>query len=404
MSASGYTAYCQLPTASCLLPTASCLLPTAYCLLPLLDLIVEAIRRDGPLTLAAYMDLALYHPEHGYYAGAGQRSGKAGDFYTSVDVGPLFGELLAVQFAEMHALLARDAPGAAFDLVEAAAGNGRLSHDVLDAAERHHPAFYASARLTLVERSAAARQSQRDGLGSHAVKLAESRPDLPAAVRGVIFANELLDAMPAHAVVMRGGTLREIYIDHREGRLVEVEGALSTPALAEYFDWVGARLDEGARAEVSLAAREWVRGAAGALSAGFLVLIDYGHTAAELYSRTHAGGTLMAYHRHTAGAVDWLSRPGEVDLTTHVDLTALRLTAESAGLTTVGVVDQTYFLTALGLAERLETGHDRSSVARRLAAKTLVMPGGLGSTMKAAVFARGLGAPALRGLADGRLT
>jgi SAM-dependent MidA family methyltransferase len=134
------------------------------------------------------------------------------------------------------------------------------------------------------------------------------------------------------------------------------------------------------------------------------VLIDYGHRAAELYSPTHAGGTLMAYHRHTAGRVDWLARPGEVDLTTHVDLTAVQLTAEAAGLRTLGVIDQTYFLTALGLAERLETGHDRAAVVRRLAAKTLVMPGGLGSTMKVAVFARGIEAPALKGLAGGRLT
>jgi SAM-dependent MidA family methyltransferase len=371
---------------------------------PLREVILEAIRRDGPLTLAAFMELALYHPEQGYYAAAAQRSGRGGDFYTSVDVGPLFGELLAVQFAEMHAILERHAPGRVFDLVEVAAGNGRLSRDVLDAAERHHRALYDAARLTLVERSAAARQSQRGVLGPHAVKLSAAGAELPAAVRGIIFANELLDAMPAHAVAMRGGSLREIYIGDRDGRLVEVEGAPSTPALGEHFERVGARLDEGARTEVSLAALDWVRGAAGALSLGFLLLIDYGHNAAELYSRTHAGGTLMAYHRHTAGATDWLARPGEVDLTTHVDLTAVQRAAEAAGLTTLGVVDQTYLLTALDLAERLETGHDRSAVARRLAAKTLILPGGLGSTMKAAVFARGIGAPALKGLAGGRLT
>lgn len=368
------------------------------------EIIRSIIRRDGPLTLAAFMDLALYHPGQGYYARSAQRSGRAGDFYTSVDVGPLFGELLAVQFAEMHALLDRVTPGAPFDLVEAGAGDGRLSRDVLDAAARHHPRLHDALRVTLVERSAAARESQRETLGPHVHKPAASAGTLPPAVNGVIFANELLDAMPAHAVVMRRGALREIYIDDRDGRLVEVEGALSTPALNEHFEGVGARLDEGARAEVSLAALDWVRSAAAALSSGFLLVIDYGHPAGELYSAMHAGGTLMAYHRHTAGAADWLAQAGEVDLTTHVDLTAVRLTAESAGLLTLGMVDQTYFLTALGLAERLETGHDRAAVARRLAARTLVMPGGLGSTMKAAVFARGVGTPALSGLAGGRLT
>jgi SAM-dependent MidA family methyltransferase len=370
----------------------------------MLDIIRSAIRRDGPLTLAAFMELALYHPEQGYYAREAQRSGKGGDFFTSVDVGPLFGELLAVHFAEMHALLDRRTPGAPFDLVEAAAGNGRLARDVLDAAERNHPALYEAARLTLVERSPMARGGQRDVLGHHADTLAASAAVLPTAVHGVIFANELLDAMPAHAVVMRGGTLREIYIDDRSGQLVEVEDTPSSSALHDHFERVGARPGEGARAEVSLAALDWVKAAAQSLASGFLVLIDYGHTAAELYSATHAGGTLMAYHRHTAGRVEWLAHPGEVDLTTHVDLTAVTLTAEAAGLTTLGLVDQTYFLTALGLAERLETGHDRSAVVRRLAAKTLIMPGGLGSTMKVAVFARGVGAPALAGLAGGRLT
>lgn len=370
------------------------------------DIILSAIRRDGPLTLAAFMELAQYHPEHGYYARAAQRSGRAGDFFTSVDVGPLFGELLAVQFAQMHAVL-RDTTGCAvFDMVEAAAGNGRLSRDILDAAARHHPDLYEAARLTLVERSAPARTAQHETLGRHAPRLAASAADLPPHTHGVIFANELLDALPAHAVIMRGGHLRELHIAEDHGRLVETENDLSTPALAEHFERVGVTLGEGARAEVSLAATDWVRAAAQSLAAGFLLLIDYGHPAAELYSPTHAGGTLMAYHRHIAGAGarNWLDHPGDVDLTTHVDLTAARLTAEAAGLTTLGLVDQTYFLCALGLAERLESGHDRAALARRLAAKTLIMPGGLGSTMKAAVFAREVGAPALRGLAGGRLT
>lgn len=370
----------------------------------MIDIIRAAIRRDGPLTLAAFMELALYHPQRGYYARAAQRSGRSGDFFTSVDVGPLFGELLAVQFAEMHDVLQGATGDSRLDLVEAGAGNGRLSRDILDAAVAHHPDVYASVRVSLVERSDTAREAQADTLGPHEHKLADSAPGLPPSVHGIIFANELLDAMPAHAVVMRGGQLREIYIDDRSGTLVEIEGELSTAELEDHFSRLAVSLDEGARAEVSLAAQQWVRDAAAVLATGFLLLVDYGHEAARLYSPLHAPGTLMTYDRHRAGATGWLACPGEVDLTTHVDLTAVRLAAEGAGLSTLGLADQTYFLTGLGLAERLETGHDRAALSRRLAARTLVMPGGLGSTMKVAVFARGVGAPALRGLSAGRLT
>src|SRR3982751_2929114 len=120
------------------------------------------IRERGPLTVAAFMDLALYDPECGYYARAAQRSGRAGDFFTSVDVGPLFGELLAAQMAEMFGILES---GPAFDLVEAGAGNGRLSADILRAVRDNHPELYSALRLHLVETSATARGAQRATLG-----------------------------------------------------------------------------------------------------------------------------------------------------------------------------------------------------------------------------------------------
>jgi SAM-dependent MidA family methyltransferase len=146
------------------------------------------------------------------------------------------------------------------------------------------------------------------------------------------------------------------------------------------------------------------RRASRAIERGFLLLIDYGHHARELHSDTHRSGTLAAYRSHTAGAIHWLDEPGASDLTSHVNLTAVRDTAEGAGLRTLGLVDQTYFLLALGLAGRLDTGDDRRAVSGRLAARTLIMPGGLGSTMKVMVFSAGLDGAALKGLAGGRLT
>jgi SAM-dependent MidA family methyltransferase len=376
------------------------------------DRLTEIVGERGPLTVAAFMDLALYDPALGYYARASQRSGRAGDFFTSVDVGPLFGELLELQIAEMVQFLdgAERQPseppsslaGGTVDLVEAGAGNGRLSADVLRAARDQHPALFARLRLHLVEASEAARGAQRDTLGDLAVRLASSAADLPESFEGILIANELLDAMPVHQVVMRPDGLREVYVQaHDElpregGRLAAIEGPLSTPALAAYLEDVEAPLEPGWTAEINLRALEWMRRAARQMRRGFIVLIDYGHEASVLYSASHAQGTLTSFAGHTAGGASvgtaprWLQHPGRQDLTAHVDFTSVRAAAEREGLVTLGFLDQTYFV--LGLA------HDRlDQIANRRALKTLMMPGGLGSTHKVLILGKDVGRPSLRG-------
>jgi len=363
------------------------------------------------------MELALYHPEIGYYARAAQRSGRAGDFVTSVDVGPLFGELLEVQLAEMAGILAAchaeqtgrppdrnpaaNQPNSAshFDLVEAAAGNGRLSADILRAARRRDPAFCNRIRLHLVEASAAARAEQVHTLGAEGGRLASSSPDLPASFEGVLLANELLDALPVHQVVMRPDGLREVYVHASGAWLRTGEGLPSTPALEAYLDRLGVVLEPGWRGEINLQAVEWIRAAARHLSRGFIIIIDYGHPARELYSATHSGGTLTTFTRHTsagpersADAPAWLEDAGERDITAHVDFTSVQAAAEAEGLTALGFLDQTYFLMGLGAATA-----DAGDLKRRLALKTLLMPGGLGSTHKVLILGKGVGTPALAG-------
>jgi SAM-dependent MidA family methyltransferase len=341
------------------------------------------------------MELALYHPDTGYYARAAQRSGRAGDFFTSVDVGPLFGELLEVQLAEMAGLLAIDL----VDIVEAAAGNGRLSADILRATRRRDPRLYDRVRLHLVETSASARAAHGEVLGDMCNRLASSSPHLPASFAGVLFANELLDALPVHQVVMKPEGLREIYVDGSSGSLRTVEGPPSTAELTHYLDRVGVTLEPGWRGEINLRAVEWLSDAAARLTQGFIIVIDYGHEARELYSVTHSGGTLATFSRHvmagperSADTPAWLEDPGERDITSHVDFTAVRLAGESAGLATLGFLDQTYFLMGLGAGSA-----DAGDLRRRLALKTLLMPGGLGSTHKVLIFGKHVGTPALAG-------
>jgi SAM-dependent MidA family methyltransferase len=366
------------------------------------------------------MELVLYHPECGYYARAARRSGRAGDFFTSVDVGSVFGELLAKQIGEMFDLLNHRAHEGhtndrdhtdhgeqseggmrSLGLVEAGAGNGRLAADVLSALERTNPSAYNRAALHLVDASPAARAEHRRTLGAHADRLAFSSPELPASFEGVLFANELLDAMPAHQVVMREPGLQETYVDvdPRDGALGLREGPMSTTRLQEYLEHAGVSLEPGWRAEISLRAIDWVRDAARRLARGFIILIDYGHEARELYSVTHSAGTLTSFSRHVSAGpeqaaplVPWLQSPGERDLTVHVDFTSVRAAAEAEGCTTLGYLDQTYFVMALAadsLANR--------SLTERLALKTLLMPGGLGSTMKVLILGKNVGTPTLVG-------
>ena len=380
----------------------------------LIDLICER----SPLTVAAFMELALYHPALGYYARAARRSGRAGDFFTSVDVGPLFGELLEVQIAEMAALLwperSASAPQHPIDVVEAGAGDGRLSADILRAARKRHPALYEAVRLHLVESSAAARAAQPDTLFDARDRLLSSAAMLPDTFEGVLIANELLDALPTHQVAMRESGLREIYIAHqsqagsrqwsRGSRLTTIEGPLSMPELRDYLARVQAVLEPGWRTEVNLAAIDWIRDAARRLTRGFMILIDYGHEARELYSPAHSAGTLTSFSGHRSGGADvssdalpWLAEPGERDITAHVDFTSVRAAAEAEGMTTIALLDQTYFL--MGLLPGLE---NPESAIRHPQWRTLIVPGGLGSTMKVLILGKGVGTPPLKGCSFSR--
>ena len=371
-------------------------------------LIVRRIRERGPMTVAAFMDMALYHPQLGYYTRAPRRTGRAGDFYTSVDVGPQFGALVAAQLDEMRRLHAVGGGPAELDLVEVGAGNGQLARDVLDAAESTYPALHAAARLTLVETSPAARAVQPQTLGRHRARLHASLTHLPDRIAGVILANELLDALPVHAVTMTDRGLREVFVDEAGGRFVERVGPLSSPALEHHFEALGTMPAPGWRGEVSLAAGAWMRTAARRLTRGFILLIDYGRSARELYTGGHASGTLTTFRGHRVDAAGddreqpggpaWLSNPGERDITSHVDFTSLGRAAREEGLDVLGLVDQTRFLLGLGALDTLEEPQDgTAALRRRLALKTLLVPGGLGSTHQVLALGKGMGRPALKG-------
>jgi SAM-dependent MidA family methyltransferase len=370
--------------------------------------LAHRIARDGPITVAAFMDAALYDPEEGYYAAAAQRSGRDGDFFTSVDAGPLFGEVLATFVARVSAALGHPDP---FDLVEAGAGNGRLMRDVLDTLACEHPDLYGRLHVHLVERSRTAREAQRPTLRAHAPVVRTIGDDLPVSIQGLLFANELLDALPVHRVRMTAGGLVETFVTAREGRLALTEGPASTPALEDYLRRLGISLAPGQVADISLAARDWCARAARSLARGFLLLVDYGHEAPRLFTEGPACGTLRSYAGHQADpgprarlarvsgetraphdgreTPAWLLEPGTRDLTADVDFTTVRQTLEQAGLRLLVQTDQMHWLLASGLLGRLarpQPPDAMPALRRRLQAKTLVTPGGPGTTHQVLLF------------------
>ncbi|MBZ5529327.1 MAG: SAM-dependent methyltransferase [Acidobacteriia bacterium] len=363
-------------------------------------LLFDRIRRQGPLTFADYMRECLYHPQLGYYSRAEAR--RFADYYTSVDVHPVFGRLLARQFAEMWEQLSRPAE---FRLVEAGAGVGRLAGHVLDFAEARLPELYAALKYVAVERSSGRRAQSAGRLARHiAAGRCEVLLEVPARIStGCLFSNELLDALPVHRVVQRGGALQELFVGGAKGKFEEILAPLSTCAITDYFAAQGILLQEGQQAEAGLEACDWITEIARRIERGFLLTVDYGLPAAELFDAYHLRGTLLAYRGHRADE-DYYGAPGEQDLTAHVNFTALEQWGARGGLEPLGTVSQTEFLMALGKGNEFEDLYEPGAgeaerVRARLLLKTLIFPEGMGGRFRVLIQQKGVPGARLTGLA-----
>ncbi len=367
---------------------------------PLARELLQRIRAQGRMPFAEFMRQCLYHPTWGYYSRA--EAERFADFYTSVDVHPIFARLLARQLAEMWDRLGRPRE---FWAVEAAAGTGRLAAQLLDFAARELHEFYGALRYVAVETSAARRAVHSSALAPHiSAGRADSLAELPLEIPcGCIFSNELLDALPVHRVAIKRGEWREVYVAADGETLREELGPLSTPEIETFFHEQGVTLREGQQAEAGLDACRWLADAGARLGRGFVLTVDYGHHAAELYGERHHRGTLLAYANHTVSE-DFLRAPGEQDLTAHVNFTALEQWGRRSGLQPAGCVTQLEFLVALGRGnEFADLCEPRASevekIRGRLLLKTLIHPEGMGETFRVFIQHKGVAAPRLTGLA-----
>ncbi|MBA2718632.1 MAG: SAM-dependent methyltransferase [Chloroflexi bacterium] len=355
----------------------------------LLATIRAEIERSGPLTFDRFMEIALYDPARGYYRGAATRPGRAGDFLTAPEAHPLFGRTLARFALAVHASIG--AP-ASFTIREHGAGTGALAA-ALVAELLAAPDGPAAIRYLVAEVEPARVDAVRAALND--LDGASVEPDDGDPIDGLIVANEVLDALPTHRIVQRGASLREILVGlGPDGGLVDVEAEPTTPALEARLAAESVVLADGQRAEICLALDTWIDGAAAGLRRGVLLLIDYGHPAADLYdSGRRAAGTLATYLGHQVGD-DPYRAIGRQDLTAHVDITAVERATARAGLIPIGSTTQSDFLSRLGAGDLLVAEQTRAGATlqsyldARAALVRMIDPGAMGRFRVLAVSRR----------------
>ncbi|MSQ12426.1 MAG: SAM-dependent methyltransferase [Dehalococcoidia bacterium] len=365
------------------------------------------IARDGGITFARFMELALFSVRGGYYSALRSARGRdepgGRDYYTAPMAHPLFGQLLALQLDEVWHLLGQPKP---FWVVELGCGDGLLARDVLAGLQTMAPDCFAATRCALVDRSASL--TRREGaFGGRGQRVVASGPPFRDLV-GCVLSNELLDAFPVHRFQAQGGALREIFVSLCDGRFVEELGAPSSTRLAERLESIrqaAPGLGEGWRGEVCLAAEGWVGEVARSLKRGVVLTVDYGDVTERLYGPERRGGTLQCYFRHTVSSSPYV-RVGRQDITAHVDFRALAAFGEQAGLRTLGYTTQGQFLRNLGADHFVqvlrEAGRELSqeSVApNRTGMLELVRPEGFGN-FKVVAQAKGLDDAALSGFQE----
>ena len=375
--------------------------------IPLKTFLLEIIQRSGPVTFERYMGSCLYHPEYGYYTQGRRRTGAGGDYFTSPDLHPIFARLVARQAVDMWELLGRPSP---FRWVEMGAGSELFAQDFLSWVKSARPDFVGALEYVAIEPSPKQCAFLKERLAekglAREVRLLENLEQLTPAT-GCFFSNELVDAFPVAVVTRAGGHLREIYVTAEGDELRQKTGRIRNPLVAAAVARYANRLEEGCRVEVSQVATQWMRSLAGKLDRGFVITIDYGDLARRLYTEDRPQGTLLAYHHHLP-LEDALSAPGQVDLTAHVNFSALIDAGEDAGLRLSGFTSQERFLLALGeanqFADLYEPGaNEIENLRARLKLKRLIHPEGMGNVFKVLIQHRGIEPPSLTGLKFGKI-
>ena len=344
----------------------------------------------GALPFDRYMELALYAPGLGYYVNGRRKFGEAGDFVTAPEVSAVFSKCLA---AQLHECLDRLGGG---ELLEVGAGSGRMAADLLSALEQRDA---LPVRYTILELSPSLQATQRETLQASVPHLlsrvawVQRLPD--PGFRGVLVANELLDAMPVHRFRRADGLWQESSVGLDGNGLHDSWGTLRSVALAEALNVLWSdpdEVEEGYESEINLRLAPWLKAVSERMHQGYVVLIDYGYTGREYYHPERRQGTLMCHFRHLAYSDPYLL-PGLQDITANVDFSALAAAATANGFELAGYTTQAHFLIDNGLDQVIagsDPGEPRAHLQLMQGVKRLTLPGEMGERFKVMALARGV--------------
>ncbi|MNI15650.1 hypothetical protein D3C73_689500 [compost metagenome] len=328
----------------------------------LIELISKQPRQA--ISFQAYMNMCLYHEEHGYYRRKAVKIGKTGDFYTSSSIGTIMGEMLASYIIQQW-----DKPDhaqALLSIVEWGGGNGRLALHVLDELQRREVAMYKRVTYTMVESSGFHREMQAETLDKHTGKVVflseedwNHKRHNSAEETVIVIANELLDAFPVHRIQYKSGGLYEYYIGWKEEQqaFIELWFPLQDQELLSYIQEEHIDWSDGQMIEINLASLQWIRSMAQFIDEGQLLIIDYGDTSKELYAAHRQQGTLMCYRQHQAYD-EPLIYQGEQDITAHVNFSACMREGLSSGFANCHYTTQREFLVEQGILTQLQNHYD----------------------------------------------
>lgn len=322
------------------------------------------------ITYAEYMELALYHPENGYYMKEKEKIGRGGDFITSSNISDVYGKLIAKwYFKQMNSNELSPF------ICEIGAGTGRFAKAFI---EQWNEISYEPITYFIAEASPYHRKVQKELLGSFEnVKQIENIEEL-APFNGLIFSNELFDAFPVHVIENRDGTLMEIMVGVDNDQLSEIAIPLENPHIVAFLEESGLRLKNKQRIEIPLLMEDTIREIGKVLSKGFVLTVDYGYTDEEWHEVERRDGSLRGYYQHQQ-LNNVLLYPGDMDITSHIHFDSLIRIGNKHGLAFQQKWRQDQFLLEAGILDDLQNHYDSdpfSAVSRRnRAIRSLIMPG-----------------------------
>ena len=358
----------------------------------LAEIIKSEIRDSGPITFEKFMDLALYHPIYGYYSSGNVSIGRRGDFYTSPYVHSAFGEIIADFIIRSFSYINASVP----TIAEIGAGNGTLARDILNSIESENPDIYIKLKYIFIDESKCLLKEARNHLENHAdrVLFANDISDIERdSIDGIVISNELFDSIPFHRAVIENGRLREIYIELKDDNFTESTGEPSTNGIEKYVTNQCPELKEGQMMEINLGAGNALRNISGILKKGFLLTVDYGYLASELYNHSRIKGTYKCMRGHEINE-DPYSAIGEQDITAHVDFSNLISVGEEVGLNKIIYTTQGQFLVDWGIldvVEKMSKNENNTDDKKIAAIKNLFLPGSMGNQFKVLIQEKNLG-------------